>query len=411
MKDQLYFEDDSYPTHDMIWAIEMTWSHGNRMHDILIAKDVDVIAVRGAKQHQDPVLIYSRFNIVTHQLIPPEFYKHFHRMFYLPYSCTDLSWIFHHPQFSALLQQDCVLKVSASPKSLERNIVEMLLDDYDNKPQGDTSVRITPDMIHPGRFTHIINCVYSREESIFRWGIVTKEESVLYSLTSDSLAAAVSHAKAQLSLPPVCRAFYKMQEVWDVYFPKTQWQLPPKSQLIAVDVGASPGGWTQFLSPLCTAVLSIDPGELNPEILALPNVTHAQHVAEAAQTAQALDNLTHKCSTSAYRPIGLCVCDVNFESRLAAQMLATHILPYMEPEPAVQSSLDTSDVFSYIVLTLKLQRSPSSASIERNYQSACRVFTETICGGGHGGRKIDYQLVHLFANSKNERTLLCRIKW
>lgn len=29
--------------------------------------------------------------------------------------------------------------------------------------------------------------------------------------------------------------------------------------LLAVDVGASPGGWTQYLSPHCRSVLAIDP--------------------------------------------------------------------------------------------------------------------------------------------------------
>ncbi|CAN0380229.1 unnamed protein product, partial [Hapterophycus canaliculatus] len=41
-----------------------------------------------------------------------------------------------------------------------------------------------------------------------------------------------------------------------------------------IDIGSAPGGWTSFLASKCRRVLSVDPAELDPAILALPNVVH-----------------------------------------------------------------------------------------------------------------------------------------
>ncbi|CAN0568477.1 unnamed protein product, partial [Ectocarpus sp. 12 AP-2014] len=49
-----------------------------------------------------------------------------------------------------------------------------------------------------------------------------------------------------------------------------------------IDIGAAPGGWTSFLASKCRRVLSVDPAELDPAVLALPNVVHVQKPIEAA---------------------------------------------------------------------------------------------------------------------------------
>lgn len=71
----------------------------------------------------------------------------------------------------------------------------------------------------------------------------------------------------------VCRAHWKLQEVFDRYDHAT----PSRSSaLTALDCGASPGGWTQFLSQEldCGVIYSVDPGQLDPSILQLPSVQH-----------------------------------------------------------------------------------------------------------------------------------------
>ena len=42
----------------------------------------------------------------------------------------------------------------------------------------------------------------------------------------------------------------------------------------ALDLGAAPGGWTKVLAEEGAEVLAVDPAELAPEVLALPNVRH-----------------------------------------------------------------------------------------------------------------------------------------
>ncbi|CAG9461644.1 unnamed protein product [Pedinophyceae sp. YPF-701] len=51
----------------------------------------------------------------------------------------------------------------------------------------------------------------------------------------------------------------------------------------AIDIGAAPGAWTQYLARTCRRVVAIDPAELSPEVLALPNVVHAKKRVEAAR--------------------------------------------------------------------------------------------------------------------------------
>lgn len=48
-------------------------------------------------------------------------------------------------------------------------------------------------------------------------------------------------------------------------------------------MGSAPGGWTSFLAARCRRVLSVDPAELDPEVLALSNVIHVQQTAQAAR--------------------------------------------------------------------------------------------------------------------------------
>ena len=398
MKTELKFVGNTCPAHDMVWALEIEWSHASRILEILTSRGVDNVAIAGTRPTKDPAIIYTRLNVVNQAIFPMECCKYVHRMFYVPYSCTDMSWIFRNRHFHDLLQQQgCVFKVSASPKTLERAIVELLLSDGPDDPPSDMALSL--DMIHPVHYTHVIQCIYSRDESIFRWGIVSRQAAESLCLTSDALSSVVARASSHFLSPPVCRAFYKMQEVLEIHFPTAGWILPTHKELVAVDVGASPGGWTQYLSPLCAAVVSIDPGQLHPSVLALPNVTHVPHLAESPVTRQALEALS--------QPVSLCVCDVNFEAPLAADMLVRCIWPYMAGRDEFvrrESGVDVVGAMRYIVLTIKLHRSPSPAAIERSYASARAAFTAAFQGCA-----LDFQLLHLNSNSLNERTILCRI--
>jgi len=60
-----------------------------------------------------------------------------------------------------------------------------------------------------------------------------------------------------------------------------QWLLGGSAQLLAVDVGAAPGGWSAYLAALPQAhVVAVDPAELEPSLLTLPNLRHLRLKAE-----------------------------------------------------------------------------------------------------------------------------------
>ena len=221
-----------------------------------------------------------------------------------------------------------------------------------------------------GEYTHLLQCIYGVDDGVFRWGLVTSEESVrsrllsvvldsdierdrlnrmlrdtqLYERHNDTCkkeimnrippsdidmnhinknseikndinrASCVDTSKENLELHgdgniktnhsktenkfenkiygniflPASRAYYKMSEIKEFYFPLWGWvwpgceldglvsvnkENPPHTVKLnnmrdgrrrrcnAVDVGASPGGWTQCLAAHCASVISIDPGK------------------------------------------------------------------------------------------------------------------------------------------------------
>ena len=84
----------------------------------------------------------------------------------------------------------------------------------------------------------------------------------------------------------------------------------------------APGGWTEFLSGKFDEVISVDPGELHPKVLALENVTHMQCRIEDVM--DEIDGLV--------RPIGgasMFVCDMNCDARQSLRLCQawSHSLP------------------------------------------------------------------------------------
>jgi hypothetical protein len=84
--------------------------------------------------------------------------------------------------------------------------------------------KVSPQNIHPGTHTHIIQVVYSAHESLFRWGIVSAQDAVSECMTSEALQCAVDASREALRVSevgtPASRAFFKMQEVFELCFPK-----------------------------------------------------------------------------------------------------------------------------------------------------------------------------------------------
>lgn len=75
--------------------------------------------------------------------------------------------------------------------------------------------------------------------------------------------------------PSICRAEHKLEEAIDL------WSLEPDlAGAEALDVGASPGGWSWVLARAGARVTAVDPGELDARVTALGAVQHLKQRAE-----------------------------------------------------------------------------------------------------------------------------------
>lgn len=78
--------------------------------------------------------------------------------------------------------------------------------------------------------------------------------------------------------PVICRAEHKLEEAIDL------WDLAPSLDgAQALDIGASPGGWSWVLANAAARVTAVDPGELDPRVAAHDAVTHLRVRAESLQ--------------------------------------------------------------------------------------------------------------------------------
>ena len=201
---------------------------------------------------------------------------------------------------------------------------------------------------------------------------------------------------------PGCLAYYKVKRGLEQTFPIVlKWPLPAAAQCIACDVGASPGGWTQILAKHCARVLSIDPGLLHPSVLALPNVTYIGKTLQQSNVATVLA----AAERGAELKLKFIVCDVNFEPRETASMLCSHVLACLDGMCCGESPCDQQSP-SYVVLTLKLMKKPLQRRIDTIVERVWAIFLEA--SGAHKGCW-ERRVVHLTANSANERTMILRL--
>jgi 23S rRNA (cytidine2498-2'-O)-methyltransferase len=90
----------------------------------------------------------------------------------------------------------------------------------------------------------------------------------------------------------------------------------------ALDLGASPGGWTKVLAEEGAEVLAVDPAELAPEVVALPNVTHFRGHSQDVLTLPDLGRFA------------LLTNDMNLDPAESAGLLLP-LIPLLEPTGAV----------------------------------------------------------------------------
>ena len=201
--------------------------------------------------------------------------------------------IISHP---SLVLDGTTVRVTTSPPSLKEKAIKML----------ENHVHLTP-----RDSTHVLHIL--EVENQFLWSLLPRE----FDFSTVVPPSASKHTS---------RAYFKMQEVVH------RLGIALDRRICALDVGASPGGWTEYLSSMVEHVVAVDPGPLHELILTRPNVTHIRKRVEVAGSEIQL-----------HMPVGgyhLCVCDINVEPRAAAAVLLG-LLPFLRQD-------------CIVVLTLKL---------------------------------------------------------
>ena len=147
----------------------------------------------------------------------------------------------------------------------------------------------------------------------------------------------------------------------------------------ALDLGAAPGGWTEWLvtdgrAEVCVAV---DPGALSQVVGKMRGVTHLREKAEVAMESGRLAEAAAVCGG-----IDLVVSDMNMDPR-AASRLVESVAPVLKDD-------------AMLLLTLKMVKRGAAAG--RSLEAEARKALE--------GHWVVGEVRQLFSNGRHERTLV-----
>ncbi|DBA02145.1 TPA: hypothetical protein N0F65_004780 [Lagenidium giganteum] len=266
-----------------------------------------------------------------------------HRIYTLQHCCLDPAWIVHSRCVHELRHHgNPVFRVVAYPNTLQPKMTALL-----------ASNGIAT---HPTQHTHELHVVlHSAQSSLTHFGVVLRSPVDEATPNDD----AIPHTRAAAP----CRAYFKMQE-------SLQYASLARDDL-ALDIGASPGGWTEALLAHGARVVAVDPGDLTIDVADRP-VVHIPMLLE-----DAMPQLEAMPETFA-----LCVCDIN----VRVQPMARLIL-------AVAHRLRPG---ARVILTLKLGKKPTAAAVTQAVEDVQAILA------GHFDA---FQVRWLHANTQNERTL------
>jgi len=239
----------------------------------------------------------------------------------------------------------------------------------------------------PTGFTHLLSAVELDSERV-GWGLYTMEQY------RDTIARPGDGDRSPNFELNFNRAELKIAEAVQLLSVKES-EAVFGDDLLAVDVGAAPGGWTGYLAEYKqkegtqVSVIAIDPAELDPEVASLDNVVHLQHKAEVVSRDEGavLERRGLEMVGEGWRDkFRLLVCDANMDIRDTLRELVLPLTEFLAPGGVV-------------IVTIKLGRRVGVEGIARKVESANQLLEEG------GFRKESIRVHWLFGNSKNERTL------
>eukprot|EP00002_Diphylleia_rotans_P025795 TRINITY_DN5119_c0_g1_i1.p1 TRINITY_DN5119_c0_g1~~TRINITY_DN5119_c0_g1_i1.p1 ORF type:complete len:346 (-),score=58.85 TRINITY_DN5119_c0_g1_i1:18-1055(-) len=243
--------------------------------------------------------------------------------------------------------ESLVYRVQAYPKAMEEFAKE--------------SFPLTIEL-HPKNFTEVLHLVRITDRQIF-YGFQPREE--FYHQETPKVDSSLT----------ICRAASKLEEIIE------RDMISIEKSFKALDIGASPGGWTNILSHHASMVVAVDPADLDPSVLK-ENVLHVP---------KKLEECTSELST--HGPFDVVVCDANREPTRFAQWLVL-VCPFIQDGGKVVMTLKMQSIF-------KTNKSGTMTVDQKKLDSVIGLFEEIL---------EDIQITWLFANTTHERTLVGRKK-
>lgn len=154
------------------------------------------------------------------------------------------------------------------------------------------------------------------------------------------------------------------------------------NNFIGVDIGASPGGWSQVMTRFCSKIYAVDPGLLDEELLSFYNqqIVHVHKKAEEFIYEDLAIEFKNRNDTPF---IDFLCCDMNVDPKIVAQIL--------KPFSHFMKS------GSFIVMTLKLIKHATEEISKKKFDESIKVLETEFK---------DFRCHWLFANTANERTLV-----
>lgn len=235
---------------------------------------------------------------------------------------------------ASLVATNVTIKLSSTSSNLKTKLINDL-------PQ---EVKMTS----KDNYTHSLTCIETSNE-MYYYGLTVKSSMLI--------------KNEDISFEPICRSYHKLSESLSSLNLKN---------LVALDVGSSPGGWTEYLlSQNVEKVISVDPGNMS-EKLDEKRYTHLKMKFE--------ESLPQIKSALGENKIDILVCDANVNPHQTFVFLKT--------------ALQLLNEECIINLTLKLT----------NGKENLEEFKEEVRGLGFE----DLEICWLFSNGRKERNLLIK---
>jgi 23S rRNA U2552 (ribose-2'-O)-methylase RlmE/FtsJ len=332
------------------------------------------------------------------------------------YLLNGNTWSFSSPSLeipdtliSQLVHQlhDCLEQQQQVERTLsDSSTPKMVVRIHTFPPQ--LAAKISPALLQPGilpadidfspkDFTHVLSVVQLTGEYTYYMTGLRRDALVL---RNDRVASTIPTSipiTSELSMTDstsnhICRAYFKLSEALTRSSKRELLTIQGK---VALDCGASPGGWTKYLVEQgASHVYSIDPGALDPSILELDGVSHMATTYQEAILKLQQDGVT--CD--------ILVSDMNCKEiddqllnllQLARQ---TNLFNHR----ATNDSVCTGGA-SWFVITLKCGLGYSEQSYNKQVQAVVqRLEKEQLAE--------QVEVVHLFGNRTTERTLIGLVK-